>query len=105
MDMNEEIHLPLPPAYHRLIVRKSKEGISVKRFGFGSKQAFAKLAKHYPGVQFVYAGEMNMYQRLLLIDRKRAMFGLAGTFFYTEFVPLIESLVKYIQIIYNKEII
>ncbi|MCX6793561.1 MAG: hypothetical protein NTY06_00465 [Candidatus Gottesmanbacteria bacterium] len=103
MDMDEEMQSPLPPAYHRLVASKAGKGIVVRRFGFGSKRAFTTLAKHYAGIQFVYAGTKNTYQRMLVVDRKRAMFGLGGTIFYTEFIPLIESLVKYIQIIYNKE--
>lgn len=102
MDVDEEIQSPLPPAYHRLIARKAGEGIVVKRFGFGSKQAFSKLAKHYPGVQFVYAGANSTYQRLLVIDRKKGLFALRGVVFITDFVPLVASLVKYIKIIYNK---
>lgn len=103
MDVDEELRSPLPHAYHRLIARKVGEGIVVKRFGFGSKQSFAKLTKKYTGIRFIYAGSMRNYQRMLVVDRKKALFALGGIVYMTDFVPLIESLVKYIKIIYNKE--
>lgn len=102
MDVDEEMQSPLPSTYDRLIARKVREGVVVKRFGFGSKRTFTKLAKQYTGIQFVYAGDMRVYQRMLIVDRKRGMFELGGKIFYTEFPPLIESLVNYIEIIYNK---
>ena len=102
MDMTREIKSPLPVKYHRLIAHKASEGMVIKRLGFGPKRAFTMLVKQNAGIRFVYAGEMNAYQRLLIVDRRRGMFGLGETIFYTEFVPLIDSLVKYTEIIYNK---
>jgi len=103
MDMGEEIRSPLPKRYHDLLLRKAKEGMTVKRFGFGSSMMYVKLAKKYVGIKFFYGGRVSSYQRMLIVDQKRAMFGVGGLIFYTDFPPLVDSLVKYIIIIYNKE--
>lgn len=102
MNVDEELDIPLPDAYHTCISRKIEQGIVVKRFAFGSKRVYQKLKHHYKGVHFYYCGDISHYQRMLITDKKRGLFDLDGTVFYTTFIPLISSLVKYIKIIYYK---
>jgi hypothetical protein len=103
MNVDEEYSHPLPESYHNLLAKKVGNGIMVTRYGFGSIRVFKKLQSHYPVIRFLYVGKIDSYQRMLITDKKRGMFAVGNKFFYTDFVPLIESLVKYIKIIYNKE--
>lgn len=105
MDVGEEYANPLPKSYHNLLARKTREGIAVIRYGFGSTRICKMVKKNYKEIPFVYAGTLKRYQRMLIIDGKRAMFVLEGIIFYTEFVPLVNSLVKYVEINYNKEVL
>lgn len=103
MNVDEEYSHPLPESYHDLLAKKVGEGIVVTRYGFGSMRVFKKLQPHYPVIRFLYVGKIDNYQRMLITDKKSGMFAIGGKFFYTDFVALVESLVKYIKIIYNKE--
>jgi hypothetical protein len=102
MDMDEEIHRPLPVYYHELILRQRRNGTKIIRYGFGSEKLFKKLKGKYPEIIFRFGGNKKRYQRMLVADGKRAMFSLNGIIFYTEFPPLATSLASYVQIIYNK---
>ncbi len=102
MDVDEEIKSPLPKKYHDLIKQKVKEGVRVIRYGFGSKTAFNMLAGKYPEVVFHYCKNKKEYQRMLVVDKKKAMFAVGDTKIYSENHELIIGLLKYIKIIYNR---
>lgn len=105
MNVDEEVAHPLPQFYHDLLTKKVYEGIRVTRYGFGSIRMFKKLKRRYPVIGFLYAGSLKHYQRMLIVDKKHGMFGLGGKIFYTEYASLALHFVKYVEIIYNKEVL
>jgi hypothetical protein len=98
MDMQGEIDFPLPKKYHDLIEQKARQGTQIYRFAYGKKTLFNKMMTLYKGVKMYYGGDMNTYQRMLVIDKKIAMFGLNGNIYVTQFGPLIKSLLDYAKI-------
>jgi hypothetical protein len=105
MNVNEEVRLPLTAEYHLAITEVISRGVKVIRFGYGKKENFGALKKIYKTqkIEFKYAGKLDTYQRMLIIDRKKGIFKLNDTVFYTEFLPLVQSLVKYVETGYNRE--
>lgn len=106
MLLEEEIAKPLPRIYCLLIEQKLRKGVIVKRLGFGKKRDFHRIVKKspkkYDNFTFKHISETKSYQRMLIIDKKRALLGLSGNFYYTGFQPLVVALVKYFEIHYNK---
>lgn len=105
MDLTEEIKTPLPQDYHQLISSKAKRGIKIKRLGFGRAKDFEDLSKQYPKIKnlyFIFAGARKNYQRMLVIDRKEAIFKVENQVIFSKFEPLVLSLVKFFEIIYNQ---
>ncbi|MFH1720613.1 MAG: hypothetical protein ABH856_03340 [Patescibacteria group bacterium] len=105
MNVDEEYSHPLPESYHDLLAKKAGGGINVTRYGFGSLRVFKTLQQYYPAIRFLYAGKIDSYQRMLIVDKKRGMFALDSKIFYTDFAPLALHFVKYIEIVYNKEVV
>lgn len=103
MNVNEEYKAPLPKKYHLLVEKRIKEGIPVVRYGFGKKKYFLAIKKRHKKVKFVYKGSLLRYQRLLIVDKNKGMFVFGNNIYYTEFRQLAQSLVKYVETVYNKE--
>jgi hypothetical protein len=98
MDMQGEIDSPLPLKYHNLIEQKANQGIQIYRYAYGKKTHFNKMKTAYKGAKMYYGGTLNNYQRMLIIDKKSGMFGLDGNIYFTQFEPLIKSLLDYAKI-------
>ncbi len=103
MDMKEELIHPLPVSYHVLLEKQAKKGVRVVRYGFGTKREYICLKPQVSNIQFVYAGSLSFYQRMIVIDGKKALFRLGDHVYYTEFPDLAACLVKYTEVVYNKE--
>lgn len=98
MDLAEELKFPLPKSYHQLIFTKAKKGVNIKRLGFGRVKDFNSLDKNFSIIKnlfFVYAGSLKNYQRMLIVDRKQAIFKVGNQVVFTDFQPLVLSLVKF----------
>lgn len=95
MYLDEEIEQPLPEEYHLLLLDKKRAGVSVVRYGYGTKRAYQKIAKLHSEIQLVYRGSIHGYQRMLLIDRQKGLFSVNKKYFYTEFLPLVQALVSF----------
>ncbi len=105
MQVEEELVHPLPLSYHKLLEKKVREKIVVTRYGFGSQSTFQKLAPRYRSIRFLYAGRTERYQRMLIVDRKKGLFSFEGKIFYTQYPALAAFFVKYVEIVYNKEVL
>lgn len=106
MLLREERENPLPNSYHTLLKKKLKEGIRIKRLGFGTKEDYNKIVKKI-GVSkgnylFKYIKEKNRYQRLIIIDQKKLFFGTNGLFFQSDYGPLIKVFLDYFTENFNK---
>lgn len=99
MKMQSEVDHPLPKKYHNLITQLAKHNISINRYMFGEKKLFNKLRGRFDGVHIHYGGEMELYQRMLIVDKKKGLFALNNKVFFTDFKPLIKSLLKYVKIL------
>lgn len=92
MDMQEEEARPLPVAYHRRIGALVRRGIRVRRYGYGTKRQFARLAGGYRNITFRFGGSMTRYQRMLIVDGEAGLFRIAGHVYYTSYAPLLTAL-------------
>lgn len=104
MNVDEELKNPLPERYHRLLVRQTEEGITIIRYGFGARRVFYAIRKKYTQLTFLYVGSLRYYQRMLTVDRERGMFLIGDTIYYSNFAPLIQSLVNYVEMVYNRNL-
>ena len=105
MLMAEELKSPLPKSYHDLILKKTrKDHVLVNRIGFGKESEFKKLSKIFDYksklFNFFYLKNIKLYQRMLIRDKKEAIFALnlnknKKVYFYSNYQPLVESLVAY----------
>ena len=99
MLLYEEIQSPLPASYFQLFEKKRKEGVVIKRLGFGKKQDCDTLKERIGTVKenysFRYYTHTDKYQRLILIDRKILFFGVAKHFFQSTYKPMIELFLQY----------
>lgn len=104
MNVDEEVVMPLPTAYNNLIELQVANGIKVMRYGYGTKRSYGLIEKRSnKRIIFNYVGELNNYQRLLLVDKSKGIFSVNGAVFYTEFKPLITCLVKFVKTGYNSK--
>lgn len=106
MLLREERQNPLPGSYHALLKNKLKDGVKIKRLGFGSRVDYTvvnnKLAMKVNHYQFKYLSRNSAYQRLLIIDRKILFFGVDGMFFQSSYKPLVEVFYKYFNLHFKK---
>lgn len=105
MNVDEEIMTPLSLKYQKAIINATDRGVHIVRYGYGSMKNFREIKKLYQAqnVTFEFAGDLTKYQRMLTVDKKRGIFKLNSNVFYSQFPLLIESLVQYAHIHYNKE--
>lgn len=99
MDLKEELTNPLPNSYHKNLDIMSKNGIKIVRFTYGNKNDFVQIKKLHPAIETYYKGKINLYQRILIIDKSFGLFALSGTVYFTSFRPLIKCLLKYVKIL------
>ena len=99
MDMDEEIKNPLPAIYHKKLKELSKKGIVINRYVYGPKKLLNVIKKMYPEIITHYAGSIENYQRMLIVDKNEGIFRMKNGVFYTSFKPLVLSLLKYVKIL------
>ncbi|MEN9407489.1 MAG: hypothetical protein RLZZ455_705 [Candidatus Parcubacteria bacterium] len=107
MLLSQELQSPLPKTYHDLLGRKIKEGVKVYRVGFGARgeyNTFALSSKNLDSksYSFRYLNKVSEYQRMLCIDEKKLFFGVDGSFFTSEYKPLVKVFMQYFNSQYNK---
>lgn len=99
MLLSEEIVLPLPSSYHALLRRKVKNGISLKRLGFGTKGDYNAIREKYvidsKRYTFRYTKSVKDYQRLIIVDGSSLFFGVNGLFFQSTYRPLVTVFSQY----------
>jgi len=98
MDVAEELRNSLPDEYHKRLTNLLKKGIKISRYVFGPKNLFKIIKNKYPMINTYYSGEINKYQRMLIIDKEKGLFAVNEKVFFTEFKPLIKSLLEYVRI-------
>jgi hypothetical protein len=81
--------------YYQTLQNKIAAGIKVTRYFFGDKKFFKKDKNNNLEISYVFAGNKNYFQRMIIIDQKKALFKMNTDFFYTEFLPLIKALMDY----------
>lgn len=102
MFLSEELKNPLPEPYHKLLQKKTLEGVFLVRLGFGTKEAYNQINSLYKfskNYRFLHSTKVKSYQRLILIDRKVLFFGVDKVFFKSKYKPLIEAFLKYFEAI------
>lgn len=100
MLLSEEIRDPLPEEYHKLLSNKIKQGVALKRLGFGRQDEYNSLVGRYLfGVkyEFKYKDDLSQYQRMICIDSRIVFFGVEGIFLTTEYKPLIDVFKNYFE--------
>lgn len=102
MDMKEELIHPLPASYHVLLGKQANKGVRIVRYGFGTKREYARLKSQISKIQFIYAGSLSLYQRMIVIDGEKALFRLGDHVYYTEFAELAACLAKYTEVVCRK---
>lgn len=93
MLLSEEIRDPLPKSYHELLIKRTKEGIVLKRLGFGTKEEYNQIKKRYTfkkNYNFSVCTNVKKYQRMIVVDKKTLYFGSNGVFFKSTHGPLVE---------------
>ncbi|PIV09846.1 hypothetical protein COS31_00465 [Candidatus Roizmanbacteria bacterium CG02_land_8_20_14_3_00_36_15] len=98
MDMSDEINSPLPKQYHKQLRFNLKRGIKINRYVYGSKKLIKKIKNLYPEIKIHFGGKIILYQRMLIIDKRLGIFSLNNKVFFTNFEPLVKSLLKYAKI-------
>lgn len=105
MDLAEELLNPLPSAYHKLIQKRSKDGLRITRIGFGSPHNFIKVRGRITGNRnliFRYISDTRKYKRMLLVDDKALLFstqvGKIRRFFFSTDQKVITVYKKYFSI-------
>jgi hypothetical protein len=98
--------------YLNLLKRKIKEGIKIKRIGFGNKKEYQKALEQL-GLKalpknfiFKQCSDHNKFQRLLIVDEKEMLFAAYlnsknKIVFYTKCKPIIEGFIKYFQKVFD----
>lgn len=106
MLFKEERENPLPNSYHNLLKNKLREGVKIKRLGFGEKVDYTliknRLVMPSKNYQFRYTPSISAYQRLLIIDKKNLFFGIDGEFFQSSYKPLIKVFINYFIGVFRK---
>lgn len=98
MLMGEELLHPLPEKYHKLLSAKVREGIVLRRLGFGSRDEYNRLANRYlqhDAFEFKYQEKISRYQRMICVDGRVLFFGTDGVFLATTYKPLIDVFKTY----------
>jgi len=98
MDMSDEINSPLPKQYYKQLRFNLKRGIKINRYVYGSKKLIKKIKNLYPEIKIHFGGKIILYQRMLIIDKRLGIFSLNNKVFFTNFEPLVKSLLKYAKI-------
>lgn len=99
MDLDAEINNPLPQDYHNTLNELYKKKVRLSRYTYGTKKYFFLMKKKYPHIKTVYKGGLVSYQRMLIIDRSFGLFALSGNVYFTSFLALVQSLLKYVKIL------
>ena len=106
MFLSEEIISPLPKSYHNLLRKKLKEGVRIKRLGFGSKVDYNLINKTYfvnsRNYFFRYTKKVEDYQRLIIIDRKKIFFNVDGIFFESDNHQIVNIFSSYFLNLFKK---
>lgn len=83
--------------YYQSLEERILNGIRVSRYYFGNHKNYTHEKAVYKNINYIYAGSTESYQRCIIIDNKKMLFKLEDSFYYSEFKPLIESLLKYLS--------
>lgn len=106
MLLAEEIKNPLPSAYHALILEKLKEGVSIRRLGFGNEEDFGqvvdRLGIRSPNFRFDRINNISYYQRMILIDKNTLFFASGEHFLRSDDLSLIELFLRYSNSVSDK---
>lgn len=87
---------PVKPTkrYFETLKSKVAAGVSIHRYCFD--QAVVDSVDEN-GVVQIQVPSRRCYQRVLIVDRSQAMFKAGENFFYTEFKPLVEAFIQYLE--------
>lgn len=100
MLMSDELGKPLPESYHRLLQKKTEEGIYLNRLGFGTKEEYNQINKNYTftkNYKLVCVSDLKEYQRLIIIDREIVFFAIENRFFKSTYSPIIRAFLDYFE--------
>lgn len=90
-------HVRPDSRYFLVLQRLADKGVKIRRFYFGGQERFADEARQNPGVDYVFAGNMDGYQRAVIIDGQRAFFKIGTQFAFTDYPELIRLLETYLE--------
>ena len=83
--------------YFKILNDLCDKKIKIRRYYFGSKEAFDDEKVMQSGIEWRWAGSMEAYQRAIIIDGKKAFFKIGTQFAVSEYPPLIELLTQYLE--------
>ncbi len=99
MLLSEEVKNPLPVSYRNLLAKRIDKGVVLKRIGFGTREEYVKISKQYriesQKYFFRLEKDPSIYQRLLIIDRRKLFFKIDKTFFESDNQQLIDIFLDY----------
>lgn len=84
-------------AYFQMLQKLIAKGVLVSRYYFGSKKQFEIEKSRNPGIVYWYGGNMQAYQRAVIIDGKKAFFKIGNVFAVTEYSELVKLLEDYLS--------
>ena len=83
--------------YENILKNLLKKGVVITRYFHGTKAQFEAHKKAHVGVEYVLQKEDKFYQRAIVIDDKKAFFKVGNQFCFTEYMPLVEVIKKFLS--------
>lgn len=83
--------------YFEVLRDLQTKGINICRYYFGKKESFKIEQNLNPDISYMFAGNMENYQRAIIIDNKKAFFKIGTQFVTTENAEIINILKKYLE--------
>lgn len=103
MLLAEELKQPLPASYFAILNGKIKQGVNIKRLGFGTQEAYNQIEKKINIVDkqylFRYKTDTVLYQRMILIDRTYLFTKIGEQFIFSKDKYIIKGFLEY----FNKQ--
>lgn len=98
MNSDEELKKPLPARYHERLAQIATDGIKITRYTYGSKKTSERIRKKHRYAETIYGGNLNKYQRMIIVDGEKAMYFREDKFLFTRSKPIIKNLLDCVRI-------
>ena len=92
-------------AYFQVLEELMQKKIKIIRYYFGSFESCLQEHQKNPNIEYLYCGEMDKYQRAVIVDMKYSMAKIGDDFVFSMHPLWIQMLAEYLSQCANKKLL